>query len=77
MSWISTSSPLLVPQRAETVYSSSRTERGTPIRSDRASSIPSIYESSPGFDEALIEAEVHVNEVPKVVSDSIEFLLFQ
>ncbi|KAF2797958.1 hypothetical protein K505DRAFT_333838 [Melanomma pulvis-pyrius CBS 109.77] len=70
MSW---SSPPHIPQRAEAVDYSSRTEPASPIRAYGASSTTSIYESSPGFDDALIEAEVHVNEFSKVASHSAEF----
>ncbi|KAF2704706.1 hypothetical protein K504DRAFT_537730 [Pleomassaria siparia CBS 279.74] len=68
----SSTSPQPVLRRAETVASSSGTSRP----SDRASSLTTTFDRSPGTNGVLIEAEIHSNEDTNTV-DEIQFRPFQ
>ena len=70
------SSPSTVP-RARSIRSSTPKQPGTSSRTDRALSIASAFQSSPGVDEALIEAGGHTNEFPTTVGNVTKFLPFQ
>lgn len=70
-------SPLPTAPRAGSICSSNPKQPGISNRTDRALSVVSASQSSPGVDEALIEAEGHTNQVLTAVGNVTEFLPFQ
>jgi hypothetical protein len=63
--------------RAGSIRSSTPKQPGTPSRTDRTLSVATVFQSSPGVNEALIEVEGHTDQVQTTVGNLTEFLPFQ